>query len=346
MEIIMKRLGLCLIYLIPLSLFLGVIPGMPQDQEQNENIDKINGVSEGELLSCQDTSSLLFYENLSQIPIKFLRKSTDGEFLIGQFASPTVIFFKEFKFRITSEIKDERNLFFETDGNWEQEISRKTFIKKIKKDFWLVTYLTVNQENIICRANQFRDWESLRISYGHEAKLAVDTMEFWKNMRAKFVFFYQIDEIQDTGQEAKSYRAYWTFVVPTNGISMAGDDELELLDSDKLVRRIQQFSDGEEARIIDHGFFIINDQTIFHTIDLKIPKLPRIKLARMEFGMLKARPRPVDKDYFFKTTDSPWTCFYNNKDGKLLRAVEAVSPEENGENKKNGNNDENGKNTK
>ncbi|MDP3954402.1 MAG: hypothetical protein Q8Q06_03220 [bacterium] len=310
---------------------------MPQDQGQKEDSSK---AEPGEAtLSCADSGSLAFYENLSQIPIKFVSISPDKDILTGQFASPTMILYNRLEFKITPVTKNEQNIFFETDGDWAREISRKRFLKKSKKDFWLITYLTINQENIICQAYQFKTWEALRGTYSQEAKFATDTFEFWKNTRIKSVHFYQVDEVRDSDGEVSGHRVYWIFVTPTKGVEMSGDDEVIALDSGKFINRIQYFADGE-ARIVDYGFFIIDNNTVFHTVELKNPRLPRVKLSIMELGMLRVRPKIVDKSYFLNRIEAPWTCFYDIESLKISRAVEGISPEENGENKNNGKNGE------
>lgn len=340
----MKRLRLCLIFIIPLALFgpagLVALPGAPQEQKRQKAKESAAP------LGCEDRTSQGFYENLSIIPIKFLSKSKNNETLTGLFVNPMVADFRRFEFKLTPEKKDEKGLFFQVDGEWEEEIGRKVFLKKFKNDFWLVMYLVNNRENIICEAHQFKDWEALRASYAQgKGSHLVDIPKFWENLKVKLVYFYNLDAVKKDSGGLLDDGAYWVSVVPTDGLHLPEDEAPVKLEGGKLVNRITKFPDGTEVRIVDHGIFLISDDSVFHTLELKNPKLPRVKLANIELGMLKIRSRPVDKKYFVENLkNSAWLCFYDSENYKLLRVVEASYSEEG--TSKNGQSDNNAKNGK
>lgn len=315
-----------------------------QEPEQRERVRQ-SDKQETSPLSCEDRNSLAFFDNISQIPIKFLNRRKDTEVLVGQFASPTVLSYKQLEFNLSPEKKNEKNLFFMVDGEWEEEVGRKIFLKKFKNDFWLTSYITVGQENVICEAHQFKNWESLRVSYAQGSKsYSVDTTEFWQNVRTKLVYFYKLDEMNKISGGVVDDGAYWLFVVPTGGIRSESDNIPVKLEDGRLVNKISMFADGTEVRMVDNGIFLFDDKTIFHTTEIKISKLPRVRLANMEFGMLKVRSKPVEKKYFVDNLlNGSWLCFYDKENHKLLRVVEVISLEgRNG----NGGNNKNGKNKK
>ena len=133
---------------------------------------------------------------------------------------------------------------------------------------------------------------------------------------------------------------------PNEGIGLANG---------MLVGKFQRFGDGSIGEVLDHDFFDIDPNCVFHIAERKDPrsiKIPKID-SPCTLGSLRVRAKPVDREYFIKNGPlSPgfWMCFYqkdfDKKELVLLRTL-GLSPIENGNGKKNDNGkNENGKNGK
>lgn len=290
-------------------------------------------------LSCNDRTTPAFWDSLSHLPVQFINMRKESRTLIGQFASPNVLSIKQIEFKLGPENKEEKK-FFQINGEWEEEINQKVFLKKFKNDFWAVSYLTINKENVICEAHQFKDWRSLEVSYAQGSKnLNVKTVEFWNNLKSVPISFYEI----------RHDKAFWIFLLYLGNIPVP--EEPITLENGKLVNKYQRFNDGSYGVILDHDVFTIDKNCIFHVIEKKDPrliKIPKSNMAQFALGGHKIRAKPVDRDYFVKNAPQNfWLCFYEkdfeNRALVLLRAMGISLDEENS--KKNGNGkNQNGKN--
>lgn len=291
--------------------------------------------------SCNDRTTPAFWENLSHLPVQFTNRHKESGILVGQFISSEVFDFTRIEFKLTPENKKEEGLFFQVDGDWEEEISRKAFLKKFKNDLWVVSYLTVGKENVICEAHQVKNWQSLVVSYAQGSKnFNIKTPAFWNNLKAVPVYF----------NEVKEDNAFWLFIQELGNASVPEYAEPIRLQNGKLVNKYQKFSNGALGIVLDHDFFTIDKNCVFHVMEKKDPRLiqiPKIKMTQFALNGRKIRVRPVDRDYFNKNAlQKPWLCFYEkdfeNRALVLLRAVGVSSNENNG--KKNGNNKKGGNN--
>lgn len=298
-------------------------------------------------LSCNDRTKPAFWDNLSFLPIRFINRHKESGILTGQFASPDVISIKQLEFKLVPESKEEKGLFFRPDKGWEKEINRKTFLERFKKDFWLISYLTIDEERIVCDAHQFQNWQSLVVSYAQGSKnYNVKTEEFWTNLKSIPAYF----------QEIKENSAFWLFILDIGNMPVPEYSEPIRLQNGVLVNRYLKFNDGNLGVVLDNDFFTIDKNCVFHVIEKKDPKLikiPKIKITQFELGSQKIRVKPVDREYFVKNAleepRQPWLCFYERDfENKLLLLLRAISmPIENGSGKKNSNDkNQNGKNSK
>ena len=117
-----------------------------------------------EQLNCNDRTNPAYFDNLSYLPVKFISRHKESEMLVAQFTSPIIFAANQIKFKLVPETKGETGLFFRVNGEWEEEISRKNFLKKLKEDFWVVSYLTIDKDKVICNAHQFKNWLALQAS--------------------------------------------------------------------------------------------------------------------------------------------------------------------------------------
>jgi len=327
--------------LILLCLFGRAGPLFGSTQENQEKVPEQNKPPVAEQpLSCSDKSSPAFWDNLMHLPVQFINWQKKENILTGQFASPAIFSANQVVFRLLQEDKDGQGSFFEIDDEWEKEMSRKSFLKKIKQDFWVVSYLTINNEKVICEAHQFKTWQSLEISYAQGVKnYSVKVLEFWQNLRVTPVYFIEIRE----------NRAFWLFLRSTDKNQMPEPNEGIGLANGMLVGKFQRFGDGSIGEVLDHDFFDIDPNCVFHIAERKDPrsiKIPKID-SPFTLGSLRIRAKPIDRQYFVKNAPmSPWLwiCFYQKDYDKkalvMLRTL-GLAPEENG----NGNH-ENGKKLK
>lgn len=284
-----------------------------------------------EQLSCNDITSPAYYDNLSYLPVKFLNRQKESEILVAQFASPVIFSAKSIEFKLTPETKEEKGLFLQVDGEWQEIISRKVFFKKFKKDFWLVSYLTLNNENVICGAQQFNNWRSLEVSYAQGSQnFHIGTIEFWKDLKSTPAYFHEI----------KEDRAFWFFLQDTNSMFLPEQQEETIrFENGKLVNKYQRSFDGTVGKILDHDFFIIDPNCVFNVLekkDQRLIQIPKIKITQVELRSYKIRSKQVDREHFIRDAlKEPiplWFCFYKkdfkNKALVLLRVVRAVPDEE------------------
>lgn len=299
-----------------------------------------------EKLSCSDRMSPAYWENLSYLPVQFINIRKESGTLIGQFASPDILSVNQIEFKLAPEGKDEEDSFFKVSGEWEEKISRRVFLKNFKNDFWVVNYLTINSERVICEAHQFKDWRALEVSYAQGLKnYNVKNEKFWNNLKSTPAYF----------QEIKGDNAFWIFLVNIGATPIPEYPEPIKLENGAVINKYQRFVDGTSGVVLDHDFFTIDKNCIFHIVEKKDPKLiniPKIKRPQLTLGSYKIRVLLVDREYFVKNAPrephQPWLCFYEkdfeNKKLVLLRAIGPSEDKENGNGKNQ--NGKNGKNLK
>lgn len=295
-------------------------------------------------LSCDNRTIPDFWNNLSYLPVQFIITDKKNGTLTGQFASPYVSLFKPIEFKLTPEDKNEMNMFFKIDGEWGKGIDRKTFWKKSKEGFWIVSYLNIGGERIICNAHQFKNWQSLEASYAQGSKnFSVTTIEFWNNLKAKAVYI----------QEIKDNDILWIFVLNLGNVPSPEYVETIDLSNGEVINKYPRFYNGTTGVVLDYGFFTMDKNCVFHELEKREPKsinIPKVTKKPFILGSLEIRAKPVSREYFIKhAPQEPWLCFYEvnpkNETPVLLRAISEPLYKEN--NNKNGNGkDQNGKNSK
>lgn len=288
-------------------------PGQRSSDEQGQVEENFPGPD-----ACGDRSSLEFRSTISFVPVKFINKREDGT-LIAQFSTRTM--FEQMEFKLPRKLK---RGFFEMNGDWEVEISRRVFLKKFKKDFWLVSYvIDQNKDKLICEVSQFKVWQALNASFADSDNPArsLDSLAYWLDMGSKEVYFYNI----------KSDKAYWVFAVEADTISPNDRSETIKLDDGEHYINRALIHGGSMFKVIDHGVYVLDPHCVFNVVETKGPKIrvPVPKLPDITFGKVKMRPKPVDRNYFTgHALKSPWLCFYNKNTGTILRLVEIPNPEE------------------
>ncbi len=275
-------------------------------------VDGYSGYHPKENLStddiCNNKRSPDFWKGLSMIPIQFVKKE-DDDHLIGLFISETTV--EQMKF-ILPAINPKR-AFFESSGGWENEISRRQFLKKFKEDLWLVAYLA-DRGNIICEAHQVKNWESLRVSYAHEQDNIlsdINTKKFWLNMKVMPVFFDKI----------LANQAHWFFLVPANELPKDYVSEGDVLSEENDARAHSSFKarDGIVFKALDKGIFIISKDSVFHTLELKKSR----QILKIIVTKTKIRAKSISQDYFVENFNkSFWMCYYDKDTNKILHMTE------------------------
>lgn len=284
--------------------------------------------------TCSGQNSLDFRDNVSVIPVQFVDYN-DGH-LTAMFASKTMV--ERIKFRLPSDLK---NSFFEVNGEWEEEIGQRAFLKKIKKDYWMVAYKNQEGENILCEAHQFKNLESLRATYGQSSDnllKTVDTPAYWRAMKIKPLSFHAIEE----------EKGYWLFLAETSE-PIPDENEYVELENNTIAPTILKTLDDAHLRVVDHGVFTIAKNCIFNILETRNSK--KVKLPMTDVGITLSRPKvrvkPIDRAYFVENSRKYfWLCFFDQDTNVLLRAVQMSNdPKEDAANNKN-DKESNGKNLK
>lgn len=270
----------------------------------------------------EDPSTSL--EQSSIMPVQFV--SYENEILTALFVSK--IMSEKMEFHLASVLE---HGLFETNGEWEEEISRKTFLKKIKKDYWMVVYKKAGEKNVLCGAHQFKNLESLRINYGQASDnllKTVDTIAYWRTMKVRPLAFYAVEE----------ERGCWLFLTVTDE-PLSKENEYVELENKQLIPQIFKTKDNTHLQVVEHGVFTIAKNCVFHILETKPPKKVRLPMTDtgITLGRPRARVKSVDKAYFIENMKKYlWLCFFDEKAGVLLRIVQMPeTPEENGNNNKN-----------
>ncbi|MDP3731347.1 MAG: hypothetical protein Q8R34_02530 [bacterium] len=266
-----------------------------------------------------DTNSLEFWNNARILPVRFLDKKDDREgntYLSGIFASNYVL--ERTEFILPAHQKE--YAFFEHNKEWEEQIDRKTFLKKYKKDFWLVTYFKAGTDNVIVNAHQFKQWESIKQSYAShpdQLRRSADHPDFWQDMRIKPAFFYAFD----------GDKAYWVFLETINNTEPYSESDhqiLTLANNSTARKRILGHS-GFDVRILDQGMLFIQKNTVFHRQELENSKARKMLTFTLTDARLRLRPLLIDREYFVKNSPKHfWICFYDSKLQSLVRVVETI----------------------
>lgn len=252
------------------------------------------------------------YFNL--LPVQFIAKDEDSSgnlILTGDFASPLMSGLV--KFKLPSGQKDSFSI--KKDDDWGEQIDRKRFLKKFKKGFWFVVYLA-SEENTICGAYQFKNWEALRSSFADDrdgATRAVDTLVLWERLRLRPLMFVEI----------KDNKAYWIFVSLVSGPRTENDEVKIVLKNGMIANKRLLGKDGVDGRIEDHGVYTLHKNTVFNTSEIESSK---IKIGSYSlFSNFRVRAKLVDFNYFLeKSTTSIWFCFYDEKTNVIVRLIEMV----------------------
>lgn len=276
-----------------------------------------------------DPNSPTYWEKRSIMPVEFVDYRDNN--LTAHFASgASVVHAGQLEFNLPEKLKD---AFFRSDKEWGEEISRKEFLKKYKKDYWLVTYVTENKKDTLCQAYQFKNWGSIYASFGHDldtrAKF-IDTPAYWHNMKTNLIAFHNLT----------ANKAYWLFLAPLKD-SVLQDKKPILTEDGRRISGIIKIADGSMLQVLGHGVFKIDKNTVFHVVETKEPRViqvPKISITSVTIGRLKIRPRPVDRAYFNENYNkSSWLCFFENDSKLLLRVIGyPIQTEGNGKNNGNG----------
>lgn len=269
-------------------------------------------------------NSLEYWENLRIIPLRFFEKRSDEAgniYLSAAFASNFTVEAEKINF-VLSAAKENKPTFFEQSKEWEERIDQKTFLKKFKKDFWLTTYLKTERENIIVSVHQFKQWQSLKVSYAtnpNRLQKNLTDPDFWKELRMRVVFVYKV--AQD--------RVHWLFLSSIDKTEpfVKSDYELMSLDGDSsLVKKRQTVNQLRDFRILEQGIFLIQENTVFHKSVMENAKGWRVLKFNITDPRLRLRPLVVDREYFVKNASQLlWICFYDSRIKSLSRVVETLN---------------------
>jgi len=272
-----------------------------------------------------DPNSPQFWNSMRVMPVKFLDK-TDN-YLSAVFASDYVL--KNITFVLPPKLEKEQGhqaVFFQQGKGWEEQIDRKTFLKKFKRDYWLTTYVTTEGENIIIDAHQFKNWQALKTSYASHPdhpRRSVNSPEFWEDIRKTLGVFYDV----------KGDKAYWIFLNPIekNEPFIESDYQyISLLNGYLLEKRITKVNRTFDFRILEQGVLTLQKNTVFDKSELEIDKPRRVLNVIIFDGKLRLRPISVDKEYFVANAAKEfWICFYDSKYQSIVRLAQAADEDPN-----------------
>ena len=278
-----------------------------------------------------DIKSLDFWNKARIMPVRFLDKVEDKQGntrFSGTFASDFVLEMVNFILPAGTEGKD---AFFEQSKEWEEQIDRKTFLKKFKKDFWLITYLETGQDNIIVSGHQFKEWQAVKISYAShpdQLRRSIDNPDFWREMRLRVAFFYAFNED----------KAYWMFLDAVNKAEPFTDSDHEFItlsNGSKSQKRLT-VNPLFDYRILEQGMFFIQKNTVFHKQEIENTKPRKVLKFTITDPKLRLRPVPTDREYFMVNhLKHFWVSFYDSKYQSLVRVVETIDEPAENEEKKN-----------
>lgn len=269
---------------------------------------------------AENPNHLEFWNNLRIMPVQFLDKRGDksgNTYFSAIFASSLVL--EKVDFVLPSSDK-QKSVFFEQKNQWEEQIDRKTFLKKFKKDFWLTTYLKSGTDNIIISAHQFKQWQSLKISFAsHPLQLRrnVDSIDFWQDIRMKVVFFHAFDD----------NKIYWMFLGPIAKTEpfIESDYKLVPLANKTIAHKRYTSNPFNDFRVLDQGLFYTQKDTVFHKQEIENAKPWKVFKFTITDAKLRLRPLPTDMDYVQKNSSTRlWVCFYDSKNLGLSRVIEAA----------------------
>src|SRR3989338_628109 len=250
-----------------------------------------------------DRDQAKFWDDLSILPVEFATFKDNR--LTASFASPyatNMIYFW---------LPPDLNLgFMGRNGAWEEELDRNSFLKRIKKEFWLVIYRKIADENVLCEAHQFQNWQSIRATYGNVSKgpETVEGIRYWQALRMRPLYFHEITEKE----------AHWLLLMPRD--TAPENVELVKLENGEVLSKILKTKDGWFVEITDHGIFKISEDSIFHIVETKAPEKRGFfkTLARFALSGTKIRARPVDLAYFMENGKKNFWLSFFNKDEKIL----------------------------
>ncbi len=288
---------------------LGLHNNLSQEKQLTDNKQEL-------VSSCNDFNSLVYKDNLSLVPVRFIGKLQDDGRLNAIFESKLMVERLEFFLP-----KDLEHAFYETSGDWNEEISRPAFLKKIKKDFWLITYLTPsdkNSERIICSAHQIKNWDSLRANFAQDkedAMKTVDTLAFWLSLRLKTVIF--------TAGKGETFQWASLKVVQDGPEFDKALEDYRLEHNQNGLRLIVNFNDGSKGLVIERGNFGLDKNCVFY---MAIVKTPLIKVAGI--GKSKVMHRFVSRPYFLDNfLKFAWVCVYDEISKNLVQVI-GISPDD------------------
>lgn len=277
---------------------------------------------------CRQKTTLEFWDNLAIVPVRFVdrdKKDKKEDRLIAQFESKHM--FERIEFVLPADLE---RAFYNVDGKWHEEISRREFLKKFKKDFWLVIYLAAkdkSENNVICQVSQIKKMGVLETSFGQDPSdisKTLDTLAFWHNIKLRKVVFYKVNSAEN--------KAYWFFIKPENEWLPSDQDTGNIiLENGKSRPSFVRFHDGTGGLIIDRGYVILDKNSTFFTISTK---RSFIKIGGI-IGSSSISFKLVGRDYFLgKALTLPWLCFYDATTKKLLQAKALTEENNGGKNKK------------
>ncbi|TSC73633.1 MAG: hypothetical protein G01um101444_502 [Parcubacteria group bacterium Gr01-1014_44] len=268
-----------------------------------------------------DPESVEFWDNARVLPVRFLdRKDNENGHI-----QLSALFASNFRVERVSFVlpaKNEKNeeAFFEQIKEWEEQIDRQTFLKKFKKNFWLVTYLKAGPDNIMISGHQFKQWEAVKQSYAShpdQFRRSADDLDFWQDMRIKPAFFHAIE----------GDKAYWVFLETINDSEPYTESDyqtISLANNSTAQKRIPGHS-GLDVRILDQGMLFIQKNTVFHKQEIENTKARKMLTFTITDARFRLRPLLIDRKYFVENSPKHfWICFYDSKFQSLVRVVQAL----------------------
>lgn len=262
-----------------------------------------------------------FWNSLRILPVQFLEKEEEKNGnvrLSAIFANSFVV--ERIDFLLPAEKKNENNpSFFQQNKDWEEEVGRKTFLKKFKKNYWLATYLS-GQSNILIAAHQFQNWQNLKSSYAShpsQFRKSVNDIEFWKDIRMKMFYFYEIAED----------KAYWIFLQPIDKTEPFSESDHQLVNLTKnwVINKRATANPWQDFRVLEQGTLKIQTNTIYHQQEMESSKPRKVLKFTVIDSKFRLRPLVIEKGYFLKNYQKYfWICFYDVKNMSLVRIVQAT----------------------
>lgn len=300
--------------------------------------------------------------DIGPVQFKEWEKGPNGEALLhGQFIGGDL---DTKNYTLTLPKSNEECFLFARDGDWYRKVDRDTFLKKCKKEYWLVIF--TKNTNIIRHASQFETPLTLQSSFAQdEEKLpSVKLVAYWERMRIEALSVYKISGDQvywasiynssppssKDSELANKYKVLFQGIIDIRVKLKQETDQqkLSLLEQERLKLSSEadeitvSINDKELLTVIllddktyafkkfqrsDGGWSIIGANGTLILNEKTVIHVPEAKEEKRFVlkDFVRMRVKPVTQEYFRKYANKKsWAVFYDSETKNILRIIEVV----------------------